>query len=142
MLAITLSSAKARRLTDMFRRLEPGHLFECHDLVSEVEKWDEHKGMGPGHFNRLVDDGPIESGKPYAVFAYMEPDTPMSEWTRRHSALGTDSGRLLGLVGEGLMLVVADKQTKLDMYNSGYQAALTENVVHRSIADRALRLLP
>jgi hypothetical protein len=124
--AITFSSAKARRLLGIFRELRPGHLLECHDVVSAVEEWDEREGLDNVHC--IVEDTErIESGKPYEVFAY-EGGTPPSEWERTHSALGTDSGRLLGLVAEGLMLTIVDKQTTLELYNSGRQATLTENM--------------
>jgi hypothetical protein len=122
--SITLPSAKAERLVSLYASLTPQHRLQCHDLVTAVEGWDEDIALN-GTF-KLVQpethvtdpEDTIVDGSVYNVHV-LPTAHATSGFVRTHSAYGTSDNRLLGIVGEGLMLATMQPSDALGLYREG-----------------------
>lgn len=126
--SITLDSAKAERLAKLFEELRPEHELECHDLVTVTEGWERDLGpvltqraVQPREFADVYED--VVTGAPYTV-QILRGRSSRSGFAQTHSCLGTDEGRLLGLVGRGSVLSTMDADTTRRVYSYGARVSL------------------
>lgn len=129
--SITLPDDRAIRLVSLFRRLRPGHELECHDFVSEVEQW-------PGDIldydiKILGRTQEVTPGVSYSVQSNFGPEDNF-DWVYTHSCMATDSGNFLGIVGNGLMLSVMDRESTEKLYARGGEPYIGEIIPPSDIA--------
>lgn len=131
--SITMPNPKAIRLVKLFQRLRPGHALECHDLVTQLEGWEYDKGSeltqrAVQPVNHVEQYEEVKSGNPYTVLIPRGSDSD-PDYGRSHSCIGTDQGRLLGLMGRGLALATMSPQSTRQVYANGAELSYLAKTV-------------
>jgi hypothetical protein len=134
--SITLSAAKAARLVALYARLQPGHRMQCHDMVTITEGWD--RDMGPSLTQKAVQpadlaeafEPDIAPGNPYTV-QVLATIRGQRKFYRTHSCLGTDTNRLLGIVGAGSVMSTMDPETTRTVYTQGTEVSVLARTILR-----------
>lgn len=125
---ITLPEDKASRLAALFGALYPGHRSTCHDVVTTVADWDPRK-LAFSVEPRLADGTQVTPGAAYGV---LSPTFDIADgqitrrWGMNHSCLGTDDDRLLGVMGESLMLATISREAVVACYGQSVESYLAE----------------
>ena len=112
---IDLSTEHIERLAGAFRQLEPGHAIGSIALVAAVQDWNEF----PDNKNNLnirrsslnSHNSDIKSGVPYNIITQVK-----GNWQRTYAGIGTNNGKLLSTLGQGLPLATLRPQDAINVY--------------------------